>query len=427
MKQGYINFILVFLLLALSTSPFFKQSIGFYLALISVIIFFKPVIRLEAIVFLLLVFMLEQYHYFYFSNYEPWVIRQVLFYFFVAIFTIYYVKLSFLEIYNRILYVAAIISLIVYSLYIIYPGIVISFVNAIPSFFTKYKEIYETNYKIVNPVFYNFDFNFFKGRNNGPFWEPTVFASLLIIAQIFNFLLTKKLFNKKGIVYSITILTTLSTTGYFVYFILVLSYFLLTNKINIFFKLAAGVLLLYTGFYLFNNVPFLKEKINNELASVDTEIEEKGGNSRVASATLDLKEVTAKNIYLLLGKGSSKYSRIGTTNKNVLRNCGITSLLAEWGLPFFILYLSLLFYSFYQLTKLFQVNRVMSIVFTSIILMLSFSEVFFSLPLFHAFIFIGFIVKREYRSLVITKEFITIPPEPLEEYDLKKLKGISTG
>jgi hypothetical protein len=394
MESRYKNYILVFLLLALSTMPFFKESVGFYSMLLAVVLLFKPVLKIEAVIFLVFLMALELYHFFYFPRYDLWVVRQILFYFFVAMYTTYYTRLTFLPIFIHIIYFFTCISFVFFFTYLISPPLVRMFADAVPGVFVKTAIVYENNYKIINPIFFNFDFNFWKGRNNGPFWEPTVFASMLVIAQIFNFILTKQLFNKEGKVFTLGIATTLSTTGFFAYFILILSYFLLSNKVKLFYKIFFCSSFLFIGTYLFTTLPFLQEKINSEIAGVEEEIEEKGGNSRIASATLDMKEVTQEDIYLLLGKGSSRYSRIGTPDKSVLRNCGITALLIEWGLLFFLVYLSLLFYSFLQLTKLFQLPWLMAVVFTLIIIVLSFSEVFFSLPLFHAFIFIGFVVKR---------------------------------
>ncbi|GAB4039725.1 hypothetical protein GCM10028774_41970 [Spirosoma jeollabukense] len=154
---------------------------------------------------------------------------------------------------------------------------------------------------------------------------------------------------------------------------------------------------IFIGSFLFANLSFLEEKINTEFSEIDSNID-KRGDSRMASALLDLSEVTQEDIFLLLGKGSAKYSRIGGTDKDALRNCGVTALLVEWGIPFFLLYVGLLFYSFYTLTKYYQINVLFSFTFTFIILLMSFSEVFLDLPLFHALIFIGLMMKRYYKD-----------------------------
>lgn len=403
-KNRPADIMLVFALIAVSTIPFFKSTFGVVLILGCILYLNKHLlatIKIECMLFLSIVFILEIYHAIYFRNYEDWVIRQILVFFFVSIFTIYYLKLNFLSIYIKLLYQATLVSFVFFFIYLISPSIITGFANSMPSLFVKSTAIYGDVYKQINPIFYNFDHNFYKGRNNGPFWEPTVFASLLIIGQIFNLLINKVLFNKIGIVFSLGILTTQSTTVFIAYFILLTSYFLLNSKFKIVYKIALLFVSIFAGLYAFTNLSFLEEKINTELSDIDNNIESRG-DSRMASALLDLSEVSQDQIFLLLGKGSSAYSRIGGNDKSAIRNCGLTALLVEWGVPFFILYVGLLFYSFYQLTKYYQINTLFAITFTIIILFVSFSEVFLDLPLFHSLIFIGIVIKRYYNNKYYT-------------------------
>ncbi|WP_461115501.1 hypothetical protein [Spirosoma jeollabukense] len=399
-KNRPADIVLAFSLIAVSTIPFFKSPIGVFLTIVCIIYLSKNLldtIKIETSSFLLIIFILEIYHATTFRNYEGWVVRQILLFFFISIFTIYYLKLNFLNIYIRIMYSITLISFAFYFIYLISPSIVIGFAKSMPSLFTKNFIIYDDTYERVNPIIYNFDHNFYKGRNNGPFWEPTVFASLLLIGQIFNLLLNKFIFNKIGIVFSIGILTTLSTTVFIAYFILLVSYFLMDSRFKTVYKTILLFISIFIGSFLFANLSFLEEKINTEFSEIDSNID-KRGDSRMASALLDLSEVTQEDIFLLLGKGSAKYSRIGGTDKDALRNCGVTALLVEWGIPFFLLYVGLLFYSFYTLTKYYQINVLFSFTFTFIILLMSFSEVFLDLPLFHALIFIGLMMKRYYKD-----------------------------
>ena len=399
-KNRPADVVLVFALIAVSTIPFFKSPIGVSLTIGCILYLNKHLlatIKIETASFLLLVFILEIYHATYFQNYEDWVIRQILIFFFTSAFIIYYLKLNFLTIYVKILYYTTLISFVFFFTYLFSPSIITGFADAMPALFTKTSMIYRDTYKQVNPIIYNFDHNFYKGRNNGPFWEPTVFASLLLVGQIFNLLLNKAIFNKTGVVFTIGILTTQSTTVFIAYFIFITSYFLLNSKFKIAYKIILLIVSIFAGLYSFSYLSFLEEKINTEILDIDNNIESRG-DSRMASALLDLSEVSRDDLFLLLGKGSSSYSRIGGTDKDDLRNCGLTALLVEWGVPFFILYVGLLFYSFYQLTKYYGINVLFSITFVFTILLVSFSEVFLDLPLFHCLIFIGLMMKRYYRN-----------------------------
>ena len=77
-------------------------------------------------------------------------------------------------------------------------------------------------------------FNFIvesKVRNCGPFWEPGIFASYLIISLFMELLILKR---KKTILFSIifviALITTTSTAGYFLLLLIVPCFFLNSNK-----------------------------------------------------------------------------------------------------------------------------------------------------------------------------------------------------
>jgi hypothetical protein len=397
-KSHVLKSILVFLLIAVSTIPIFKQSFSAYLLLLGgLITIAKLRINTGALLFLLLAIILELFHNFYFDNYDLTATRQVILVFVATLLIIYYVKLDLLPIYITILYYFSLISFPFFLLRYADSALMERLAKSVPGIFVKTVVTYGMKTDQINPIIYNFDPNFLElGRNNGPFWEPTVFATMLIIAQLFNFLLTKKLFNKKGIIFTIAIFTTLSTTGILAYFVFVLSYFLLSPRLGRGAKsiIIGGLLVASAGLY--TALPFLNDKINNELDNSDYEMEKYGGDSRLASAILDMREITEDNTYIFLGKGVDGYYRVSGPDKDVLRNCGDTTLLVEWGAVYTLIYIGLLGYSFFELTKFYDVHWGFSVVLTVIILILGFSEVYFNLPFFYALLFFGFIIKKKY-------------------------------
>jgi hypothetical protein len=403
---------LVFLLIGISTIPIFKQSFGLYLLLFSLLFTVMDLrINKAAFLFVLLGIGLELLHFFSFDGYDGLKTRQLIFVFAAGLILMYYVRLDFLEIYVRILYYFSIISFVFFTLYYADNGFMTGLVHSIPDAFVKKVMVYGTEVRQPNPIIFNFDGNFMNsGRNNGPFWEPTVFATMLIIAQIFNLLLTKRLFNRKGIIFTVALLTTLSTTGFFAYFVLLAFFFLLSNKIKIFTKLALSVGLLSIGVYAFVTLPFMREKIQTEMDNIDHEIDQFGGDSRLASAVLDLREMQEKPIYLIMGRGSSSNTRVASLDTEGLRNCGDTALLAEWGIPYSILFICTLFYSFRELTRYYGINRLFALAFTLIILICSFSEVYLDLPFFYSILFLGFVVKKFYAPARMPDEKIENNP-----------------
>lgn len=407
-KSRVLKTILVFLLVAVSTIPLFKQQFAIYLLLLGgMLTIGKLRVNAGALYFLLFAIILELFHNFYFDKYDLTATRQIILVFTAAMLIIYYVKLDLLPIYVTILYYFSLISFPFFLLRYADSGLMTQLVRSVPDIFIKTNFTYGMKVEQVNPIIYNFDSNFTElGRNNGPFWEPTVFATMLIIAQLFNLLLTKKLFNKKGVVFTIAIFTTLSTTGIIAYFVFVLSYFLLSHRLGRSAKLLIiGCLLVGCG-SLYRELPFLNDKIRNELDNADYEMDKYGGDSRLASAMLDMREISENNTYIFLGKGVDANYRVSGPDKEVLRNCGDTSLLVEWGAVFALIYISLLCYSFFQLTRFYKVHWGFSVVWTIIILILGFSEVYFNLPFFYALLFFGFIIKKKYA----VKESVTIHP-----------------
>ena len=396
-RDNVVKTTLVFLLVGVSTMPMLKQQYGVYLLLASAVFTLKE-LRLDktALLFLLLTLGVELYHNFAFDGYDLKLTRTMMMMLIATICIIYYVGLDLLPIYIKLLYYASLISFVFVALYHADSGLVTKIANAVPGMFVKTSITYGSEIKQANPFIYNFDANFLDlGRNNGPFWEPTVFATMLIIAQVFNLLLNKKLFNKQGIVFTLAIATTSSTTGFVAYFILILFYFLLSDRIRLATKLILAGVILAISIPLYTKLDFLSEKIQNEIDIADYEADKYGGDSRMASAILDLREMSQQNSYIFFGRGMDVNFRIEGPDKDVLRNCGDTALLSEWGVIYTLIYLSLLFYSFLQLTREYGINRLFALVFTLIILVVSFSEVFFTLPFFLAFLFFGPIIKKQ--------------------------------
>ncbi len=426
-KIKNIDYLLLFMLIGMSVIPIFKSaSIGIYATIACLVFLIKRFyITKGETVILVIVLLLEIYHNVRFSGYDVISTRQVFCYFLFALLTVNYLKLNLLTIYIKILYFLTLISFVFFILYYIDKSSVIAFSDLVPDIFKTSIFAYGETTKQINPIFYNFDYNLFeRGRNNGAFWEPTVFAIMLIIAQIFNLFITKKLFNKKGIVFTIGILTTFSTTCFLAYFILLLGYFLSIKTISNFKKGLLCVIVVFIGLNLYSNLSFLSTKIQDEFSNIDSEIDKRGGNSRMASAFLDISEISQKAEYVLFGKGSTKSVRIGAEDKNVLRNCGDTALLVEWGIFFFILYFILIYYSFYRLAIYYKSPKYFPIMITVIFLICGFSEAIFDHAFFHIFIFFGLTSNNVYRSVTTSSSHDHTIEESLITDNILSIKGV---
>ena len=265
-KQKRIVYVLVFLLIAFSTIPIFRNKFMETICLVISLFFLGSLSKYKHVLFLIsFLLILEVYHFLNFTpNYDLSVVRVIVSSFIIGFGFSVGCKSSLLITYIKIIHFLSIISLIIFSILLISESVI----KIIESFFDPIFRVENEQYgdlsSQVNPIFYNFDYNFYNIRNNGPFWEPTIFATLLILSMIFNLILFKKTINRYSIISFITLITTFSSTGYVSFAVLVLVLTLLSNKIILLNKVLLMTVLLIGSFLLFNNTTFLKEKIFEE-------------------------------------------------------------------------------------------------------------------------------------------------------------------
>ncbi|MEO5892036.1 MAG: hypothetical protein ABIQ31_17445, partial [Ferruginibacter sp.] len=97
-------------------------------------------------------------------------------------------------------------------------------------------------------------------RNCGMFWEPGAFAGILVLCLALNARHWKKHKFKLSVIV-IALLTTQSTAGYLVFFMIISYYFIFFVKIHIAKFILIPTFLLAMA-VTYQNVDFLKEKIN---------------------------------------------------------------------------------------------------------------------------------------------------------------------
>ncbi|KAF2332508.1 O-antigen ligase family protein [Flavobacterium daemonense] len=405
-KRKNINYLYVFLIIGYSTIPLLRNVFIGYICFFLAVFHVGELIKYRQILFLIFsLFLLEIYHLFYFApDYDISVVRTVLFSFIIGFGFANQCRFSFLIIYIKIIHFFSIVSLVIFTMLIISESLVKKIESFFDPAFKLQYLVYDSDITQVNPIFYNFDYNFYNVRNNGPFWEPTIFAALLILSIIFNIIIFKDTKNKYLIVSLITLITTFSSTGYIAAVVLMIMILLFSDKIKLHSKILLITIFLGIFFTIYNNTSFLEKKITSEYSDRNETIFDKGGDSRIASMILDWKEITEKPEYFVFGKGTDKRTRIGTRDKNVLRNNGFTALLVQRGIFFLLFYLFGIYYTFYVLCKLNGRNTMMALAFLLSILILSFSEILFDLVVFHVIVFLGFVLRY---NLINKKKIIT--------------------
>jgi len=383
----YFNYTLVTILVALSGFPYIRQYednivILMLLLTIPILILRKTHIEISFIIFLS-VFILITYIQLTTFNVFP---QKTLIGFFSKIIISYaiikVVNKSFINIYINLLFFITICSFLFWI-----PAIAS---GSLRTFIIEFAPLQVEGFTNSSYIIYHPNLGDPSGltRNSGPFWEPGAFAGFLIIALFFNFTKSQKITDRKSLVLIGGILSTFSTTGYitlFLFFVLVtIKYRRMISSILIL------IIFLPVSIIAFQKLPFLSEKLSNEIKSSNTKTAYKIHRTRFSSALIDLKDFKE---FPLVGRGKYKETRFNRNVKALNRNNGTTDFLVMYGLVGLILYFTYYFFSFRKIMKFYnRKNKLTPFYFVLFILLLGFSENYFLLPFFWSICFIGYTV-----------------------------------
>ncbi len=233
-------------------------------------------------------------------------------------------------------------------------------------------------------------------RNSGPFWEPGAFAGFLIVALLFNIIRTGKIAGKINLVLFLGMISAFSTSGLIAMAFVWISYYLVQqSRLK---RIVLVPLFLCGIVYLFVSVEFLGDKIIRKLSFTD-----KTYNTRFKSAQIDLYDFSQSP---LVGLGRSEQTRFGgeTDKRKIHRNNGVTNFLATYGAVIFLLYFILIYRGFKSLCWSYEFNRLFSLFALGAILLIGFSEVFFTRVFFIALTMLPAIYSRNYNDFNVEEE-----------------------
>jgi len=378
------NYFLMFLLIATSGIQFFyfnEQWLVIGVVIAFLIAVYKGIINKidTSFIFIILTFILwEAIQNFLMGVYS---LRPLLGTFSRILFAYFAIKIlnkHFIEYFLKWMKIFIHISLSFYLLFYIAPDLIRwLFTNTQDVFYPIFgyeSAVYNVRPNIILFNFHGFELN--PMRNSGPFWEPGAFAVYLIIAIVLIIFQDSKLNYKKIFIYILTLFTTLSTSGIFVLFFVILyaSYFSNQKKI---FNYLITPFLIYTFFLAAGSLDFLLPKLQHNIS-----VAEETTASRFGSALADW------NLYVrnpILGYGRNleiAYEQLNIDNISLHRNNGLTKIFVQWGI-LAVLYLYFIFKSFkYLKTKIFK--SVYSPWFPFLaILMLGFSQNIFRFSFFY--------------------------------------------
>jgi hypothetical protein len=177
-------------------------------------------------------------------------------------------------------------------------------------------------------------------RNSGAFWEPGGFASFLNLSLTLHLIKNNFRFDRHAWIVVLTLLTTFSTTGYVVFFLILV--FTAANRLvgqispnKLAIRLFLVVMLIPGFLYLFYAVPIFREKIDTQISTqqlligdIDFDNPNFRSLGRFGSMIVDLRSIQDRPIF---GRG---YSDIEFRNQfeNYNFTNGLTWFIGHFGL-----------------------------------------------------------------------------------------------
>lgn len=316
-----------------------------------------------------------------------------------------------LPIYEHILVRLSLLSLILWGIYVIYPGTA-SFFRSFPESSSGRNVLYL--FKWMDPSIREAGF-VYNGilRNAGCSWEPGRFAIMVVLALYCNMVRCGIKFkgNPTGIILLLALISTQSTTGY-ISAIVLYSIFAF-KKFDVKYIFAFLFIIVPIGYQL-SKMEFMQEKIEEQL-DLDTDLrkindsmdyvnkikksnEYVGSLARFPSIYFELINIQHDPI-LGYGRNNGKSYFSQRISGNFALTGGI-KIIGQFGIPLAILLFIILYRSSAALGREFKVRK---IALFAIFLVFLVSYGFFTVPVFMAFWFYGIFRKEEDLVLILSE------------------------
>jgi len=266
----------------------------------------------------------------------------------------------------RYIYVLSIISLILFAFQLTNPSLFYSLSNTL-NFMTMDEQTENGGWYIFIYMFSGWA----PERNCGFMWEPGGYASILIIAMLHRLITNNFTIDKMIIVFTISLITTFSTAGYLVLFILIIAFYI---KKGFGVKQPVLILLLIYLLYFIPNFyeksDFLGDKIDNYIEQGVESWEHYSGIIRVSRLGIALIALDYST-HWPLGNGilesEFKLEKYGA----VVGPNSLVDILTQWGWIGIIVYI-IIFYKYF--------NYFNKSIIISILCLIALSIVLFSNP-----------------------------------------------
>lgn len=296
--------------------------------------------------------------------------------------------------YINIVYYLAIISLIFWSL----QNISDSFTNLLFNISSSFKldPISNESVIIYNLEFWRPSLTLGLLKNAGFTAEGGLYSCVLILALFFNSIYSKKLLNKKNLIFIISLLSTNSTAGY-----AALGIYLIGTSLS-FSQKSYKIILLPISVVLFYlaivQLPFMFDKVSKYYQQ-EMEIYHTTVNpsrvGRFLSARVDLDIIVR---YPIWGQGIHKETRYRTLLEEQTgysnSYLGIVGLASRYGLITWILYFYYLFIYLIKFISMNNINKIYSIFFLLSILAVATGQNPFFYPPYFILAYLGYYLRK---------------------------------
>lgn len=384
-KNKFLTFITFTVIIISSRANFFAYSdeVKVLFALFLLIIFFRKNLRFDEIFvrFLLILFLLFLMYFFIWGSLNYYAYLRLFTTILIAYLFIKIVNKKFIPLYINIIYLLSVVSLIAFGLMILFPY-QFHTVNGMLENIFPFLEVggpRETNSIIYDSVLGEF-------RNAGFAWEPGGFAAFVLLALFFEISNENKLLlNRKFLIFSITILSTISTMAVIAY-VFILFYWLVVNK-----KFVPALITVFSLFLIlqFVNTDFMREDLAMGWQNRDTVLKNEFSFrnqklvslGRFGSLLVDSQDFVKSP---LIGYGFEIEKRTQGMYTYLQRTSGLSDYMAKFGLlGFSFLLISLTLFAKRNLKLASEKsNASHNFIFTLFILLITFSNPIILEPLF---------------------------------------------
>ncbi|MCB0395334.1 MAG: hypothetical protein KDD36_01695 [Flavobacteriales bacterium] len=311
--------------------------------------------------------------------------------FFMGILIVMMCERNFTRYYVNLIYALTVFGFFFYVPSVLSNNIRDFFTNTVCSFFPAIGSGSDSSdgFYVAQPtiMFYTFHEVLKDFRNSGPFWEPGAYGVFLNLALIFNIINTKTLITKKNIVFGVAIISTLSTTGFVAFFIVVASYYLVVGSLSR--KTFMLSMLVPVSIYMFVTLDFLGDKVEKNMELKDD------STSRFGSFYADVKDWSTSPV-IGWGKGEMRFGGKEFTffTEEQHRNNGLSDLLATYGIFVFVVVLLNYYRTFKVLCLANDFNKTFALLAFAVVLLLGFSQSIFQYPFFLSLMFIHYMYAK---------------------------------